>query len=217
MSEFEHNLQVVFDNSDRGIIIHDRQGQILSTNRPAQQLFGISETDFVSRAVTEISAENADKTAQIPRIFQRVMDGEVVLLDWRCRKFVDKSSFDSQIYYTRITWNNETALMGMVQDVTEIKTQNALLHRLTTAVEQSANIVVINDLHGKIEYANPVIEQATGYTLKELIGRTPRIFKSDIHPAAFYKKLWETVLSGKIWRGELCNKHKNGNLIWEST
>ena len=217
MSEFEHNLRVVFDNTDKGIIIHDQQGQILSTNRPAQQLFGLNEEDFLSLTVADLSAENDEKTAQIPQLIQRVLDGENLSMDWCCWKFVNKSSFDSQIYYTRITWNNESVLMGMVQDVTELKERNALIHRLNIAVEQSANAVVVTDLQGEIEYANPVTEQVTGYAIKELIGKTPGIFKSDFHPSTFHEELWKTILSGEIWRGELCNKHKDGHLIWEST
>ncbi len=91
------------------------------------------------------------------------------------------------------------------------------MRKLSSAIEQSPTTVVITDSQGTIEYVNPQFTEMTGYTVKEAIGQNPRVLKApNAHPAEFYQTLWETISSGKQWRGELCNKKKDGTLFWES-
>ncbi|MBI4411428.1 MAG: PAS domain S-box protein [Deltaproteobacteria bacterium] len=85
------------------------------------------------------------------------------------------------------------------------------------AVEQSANIVIITDLTGVIEYVNPRFSEVTGYDAKEVLGKNPRLLKSGETPLEQYKKIWETILSGKEWRGLFHNKRKNGKFYWAQT
>ena len=77
-------------------------------------------------------------------------------------------------------------------------------------------MIVITDINGDIEYVNPKFTALTGYTFEEVIGKNPRISKSGNTPPEEYKSLWTTIKSGAEWRGELCNKKKNGELFWES-
>ncbi|HZY42413.1 MAG TPA: PAS domain S-box protein, partial [Anaerolineae bacterium] len=88
--------------------------------------------------------------------------------------------------------------------------------RYRVLVEQSPASIVITDLKGIIEYVNPKFTQVTGYTAAEAIGQNPRILKSGEMSSAQYKDLWDTVLSGREWRGELHNRRKNGELYWEA-
>jgi PAS domain S-box-containing protein len=91
------------------------------------------------------------------------------------------------------------------------------MRKLSSAIEQSPTTVVITDNQGNIEYVNPQFTEMTGYTAAEALGQNPRVLKApNAHPAEFYKSLWETISSGKRWRGELCNKKKDGTLFWES-
>jgi PAS domain S-box-containing protein len=90
------------------------------------------------------------------------------------------------------------------------------LHKLSLAVEQSPNSVVITNTDGVIEYANQATMKLTGYSSQELIGKNPRIFGSGEKTESEYKALWETIGSGKEWKGEFHNKKKNGELYWES-
>jgi diguanylate cyclase (GGDEF)-like protein/PAS domain S-box-containing protein len=88
------------------------------------------------------------------------------------------------------------------------------LRKLSRAVEQSANAVVITDRRGIIEYVNPWFTKITGYTMADVVGKNPRILKSaETHPET-YRRLWDTLLSGKEWLGELHNTKKNGELYW---
>lgn len=101
------------------------------------------------------------------------------------------------------------------QEITERENTADLLRKFSLAVEQGASSVIITDLDGNIEYINPRFTQLTGYTLEEAIGQNPRILKSGEHSEEFYKELWDTITSGREWRGEFHNKKKNGELFWE--
>jgi two-component system sensor histidine kinase/response regulator len=90
------------------------------------------------------------------------------------------------------------------------------LYILNDALNQSPNPVAITDKAGSFEYVNPAFIQKTGYSKKELIGKNPRILKSGKHSEDFYRVMWETITSGKIWEGNIFNKRKNGTLYWES-
>ncbi|MGO9574235.1 MAG: PAS domain S-box protein [Terriglobales bacterium] len=105
---------------------------------------------------------------------------------------------------------------GFISNITERKHTEERLRKLSLAVEQSPVSVVITDLRGTIEYVNPKFAHLTGYTPEEAIGQNPRFLKSGMQPAAVYRELWETVLSGGEWRGELANRKKNGEIYWES-
>jgi PAS domain S-box-containing protein len=91
----------------------------------------------------------------------------------------------------------------------------ARLRELSHAVEQSPASVVITDPQGSIKYVNPGFSAATGYAPAETIGKNPRLLKSGVHPAEFYRKMWEVLRCGEVWHGEICNRRKNGSLFWE--
>ena len=90
------------------------------------------------------------------------------------------------------------------------------LKKLSRAIESSPVSVVITDTHGTIEYVNSKFNEVTGYTVEEAIGQNSRVFKSGDLPKSYYKELWDTILSGKVWRGRFINKRKNGEDFWES-
>lgn len=83
------------------------------------------------------------------------------------------------------------------------------------AIDGAAEGFVITDTDGIIDYANPAATEIAGYTSAELLGQHTRIFKSGHHDKAFYKDLWDTVSSGRIWRGEIRNRRKDGSLYTE--
>ncbi|HJX09449.1 MAG TPA: EAL domain-containing protein, partial [Candidatus Binatia bacterium] len=101
-------------------------------------------------------------------------------------------------------------LICCAQDVTEHKKAEAGLRMQTSAINAASDQVVITDLHGRIEFANPAFEQETGYSLDEVIGKNPRFLKSGKQDTAFYTLLWNTILNGKTWHGEVTNTRKDG-------
>ncbi len=86
---------------------------------------------------------------------------------------------------------------------------------LATAIEQSAETIVVTDPEGRIVYANPAFEEVSGYTVAEAIGRNPRLLKSGVHDEAFFRALWITISSGRTWSGRVVNRRKDGKLYTE--
>lgn len=110
---------------------------------------------------------------------------------------------------------NYAGFIGTCLDITERTNAEQEIRKLSVAIEQSPSTIVVTDTEGRIEYVNPKFAKLTGYTPDEVYGENPRIFKSGVHPPEFFSDLWKTITSGKEWRGEFCNKKKNGDLYWE--
>ncbi|MBI5179045.1 MAG: PAS domain S-box protein [Nitrospinae bacterium] len=103
--------------------------------------------------------------------------------------------------------------IAVTQDITSIKEAQKDHARLSTAIEQGEDLVVITDRNGKIVYVNPAFERTTGWLRAEAVGQNPRILKSGKHPEQLYADMWNTIAGGKRWRGQLVNKKKNGDLF----
>ncbi len=91
-----------------------------------------------------------------------------------------------------------------------------LYRELAQVVEQTADSVIITDLEGVIEYVNPAFEALTGYTRDEVLGKSPRILKSDQHEENFYRDLWETILMGAPYQSVMVNRKKTGHLFYSA-
>ena len=89
------------------------------------------------------------------------------------------------------------------------------LKKLSSAVEQTADHVIITNQEGVIEYVNPAFEKLTGFSQAEAIGKTPRIVKSGRMEPGFFEKLWKTILAGKVFRADFINRKKSGELYYE--
>ena len=104
-----------------------------------------------------------------------------------------------------------------LQDVTPLRRATEMLRRLSLAVEFSPSMIMITDEAGQVEYVNPAWESVTGYLLADVRGQKPRALKSGVHASEFYGGLWRDIGSGRVWRGEICNRRRNGELYWEAT
>ncbi|MCG6201664.1 EAL domain-containing protein [Psychromonas antarctica] len=108
-----------------------------------------------------------------------------------------------------------TYIVGTLQDITERRLAEMEMRKLSTAVEQAADGIMITNSMGVIEYVNTAMLNMTGYDKSELLGATPRILKSEKQSAAFYKRLWKTIQQGKVFNEIVINKHKTGRLYFE--
>ena len=99
--------------------------------------------------------------------------------------------------------------MSLEQDSKELKDYKS-------ALDQVAE-VTITDVQGVIIYVNDKFSEISKYSKEELVGKTHRLINSGYHPKEFFKELWDTILDGKIWNGEVRNKTKNGNYVWADT
>ncbi len=112
-------------------------------------------------------------------------------------------------------WDGKQQFLVSLRDVTAQRRAEGELRKLFQAIEQSPASVVITDVNGRIEYVNPKFTETTGYTYAEAAGKNPRILKSGHTEGMEYRKLWETISAGQVWRGEFLNKRKNGEVFWE--
>ena len=106
--------------------------------------------------------------------------------------------------------------IGSCVDITEIKNVEKTLRYQTMALDQSPVSIVMTNLDGAIEYANPKACETSGYSLEELLGNNPRVLKSGVTTTTDYDKLWKSITQNKTWKGVFHNKRKNGEFYWES-
>jgi len=123
---------------------------------------------------------------------------------WNC---LTKSQMDGATLIRSIQSTLEMHVLEQGQHAAEES-----LRKLSLAVEQSPDMVVVTDQNGIIEYVNPAFETLTGYTRDEVRGNTPRMLKSGEQGPDVYQELWRTILAGNVFRGILVNRKKNGDL-----
>jgi len=111
--------------------------------------------------------------------------------------------------------NQHIEVIGVSRNINKRKKAEFEFRKLLIAIEQSPVNIVITDINGNIEFVNPSFYEITGYSFEEVIGKNPRILQSNKTPNSVYVELWQTIISGKIWKGEFINKRKNGELYYE--
>lgn len=121
----------------------------------------------------------------------------------------------AQLHQSRIELQR---LLGKLSSaLSEKEEQSSLIEKLSLAIEQSPNPILITDRWGKIEYVNQAFTASCGYELHEIIGRNPRFLQSGRTPYATYKDMWEHLSKGKAWQGEVVNRTKTGEDYSERT
>jgi PAS domain S-box-containing protein len=106
-------------------------------------------------------------------------------------------------------------LEDLKAEVQAREAKEAELSKVTLAVEQAGETIVITDPDGTIQYVNPAFETVTGYSRTEVLGQNPRILNSGEQDEAFYQQLWKEITSGRIWQGRMVNKRKDGKKFTE--
>ncbi|MFC1569807.1 SpoIIE family protein phosphatase [bacterium] len=217
--EENKTLKSVLNSLSEGVIVADETGKFLYFNVSAQEILGIGSVDvkiedwdsvygcFYPDTTTQFPSDKLPLAKAIQN--QHVLD-EIIFI---------RNSERPQGVYINVSASplrdNKGHVKGgtvIFRDVTEKKFNERELKKLSSAVEQTADSVVITDRRGIIEYINPAFEKTTGYSEDEALGQTMSILKSGKHDGAFYKKLWSTILNGNSYEGIIINKKKNGDL-----
>ncbi len=212
--------QVLFESFPLGITITDKLGRIIEANHASERLLGISRNEHLERTYDskEWQIVRTDGSPMPIAEFASVR----ALQENRLIENVEMGIVKDGGEITWISVNAapiplpEYGVAIAYGDITERKKTESEIRKLSHAVEQSASIVIVTDVNGNIEYANPKFTEVSGYSLSEVLGKTPRILRSGEHSLEFYQHLWRTIKSGDIWHGELHNKRKDGQLYWES-
>ena len=104
----------------------------------------------------------------------------------------------------------EKSIFIFAKDITEEKNQELNLRRFYSIANNTVNPVQVTDVNGNMVYVNEAFIKASGYSEEELIGKNPNIFSSGKQSKKFWKRMWDTIKSGKVWVGEIENRRKNG-------
>jgi PAS domain S-box-containing protein len=215
----EHELKVseekfrnAFHNhSAAKLMIDPVSGAITEANKAAARLYGWTIEELRRMNISEINVLPGQKQN---RQTDRLRDSENKYFDFRHRKS-DGTIRDVEMFTSKIEIGGKAYLHSIIHDVSEKKRVEKQFNLLSHSVEQSPVGIVITDSDGNIQYVNPGFEKTTGYSFGEIEGKNPRILKSGYHSNELYTDLWNTILSGRDWTGELKNKTKNGELYWE--
>jgi PAS domain S-box-containing protein len=192
------------------LLIDPLNGDIVEANEAASRFYGWSIEEMKKMNISQIN------TLSFPEIrseMQRAGTSENTRFSFRHRT-AHGDIRDVEVYSNKICSGDREFLHSIIHDVTEKKKAEKQLKLLSRSVEQSPVSTIITNIHGEIEYVNPVFEKITGYSLREVRGQNPRFLKSGHQSEKFYQNLWNTILSGKDWSGEMRNKRKNGELYW---
>jgi PAS domain S-box-containing protein len=215
LREGEERYNALFDRSLDCVFLSDFEGRFLDANRAALDLLGYRREEISSVSLASLLTED-----QLPAAFRAIEDikatgrqlrPSVIKVRAKDGRQVLMETQSSLIYRE----GKPYAIQGIARDITERKRAEEAHARLAIAVEQAAESIVITDTNGTILYANPAFEQTSGYTFAEVVGKKPGILKSGRHEAEFYRRMWEVLQSGNIWRGHFINRHKNGAIYEE--
>lgn len=117
-----------------------------------------------------------------------------------------------KLYNQRLVQKVTQRTQKLALHLTELHKVEGILRLKSAALDAAANGIVITDRLGQIEWANPAFLAITGYAWPELQGTTMRLLKSGTHQPGFYQRIWDTILAGRVWQGEIINRHKDGTL-----
>ncbi len=207
-------LQKFFDEDISGDIIIEPSGKILKCNKTFLKMFGFnSEKEALQYPAGKLFLSPTTRKSFIELVKKNkkreFLENEYVTLDGRHISVLENAIG---------IFNNEGELIKIrsyIVDITPRVKAIAEIRKLSRAIEQSPETIIITDKGGKIEYVDPTFTNVTGYTLDEVVGQTPKILSTHEKSKDEYKMLWDTIISGNIWRGEFHNKKKNGELYWE--
>jgi len=220
LKETTELLQSVMDTAtNEAIITTDEMGIILIWNEGARRLLGYEPEEVVGRESVRIFHTKEYLKSEIMDVNAKMIATGKPLTEELDYVTKDGRTIPVQeIVNPRFDENGKfIGMVGMVRDITERKQAQEELERLSVAIDQAVESVVITDSEGTIQYVNPAFAQITGYKREETIGRNPRFLKSSEHDDAFYKKMWDTLLRGDAWSGRFVNKKKDGTLYTEDT
>ncbi len=232
-----NNLQrAILDGADYSIISTDQTGIIQTFNAGAERMLGYSAAEMVGKATPELIHDRQEVINRATSLSQelkqnitpgfevfvaKVRQGVVTEEEWT---YINKdgSRFPVLLSITALKDANQQIIgfVGIAKDITDRKCaeqkRQQLVQELSafkSALDQSA-FVAITDAEGVITYVNDRFCEISGYSRDQAVGQTHRIVNSGYHPPSFFQDMWHTIASGGVWRGEICNRAKNGSLYW---
>lgn len=213
----ETRLRSLLESSGEGIYGVDSNGRCTFCNPKALELLGLdSPGAILGRTVHELTHGCGEETGDACPLVRSYRGGEPVHADEATFCRADGSTFAVEYRSTPLYENGRrVGAVVTFADTTVRRAHDAELRKLSAALRYSPESVVITDRDGNIEYVNEHFSRVTGYAAAEVVGQNPRLLQSGHTPDATYEEMWETILAGRVWQGELQNRKKTGELYWE--
>ncbi|OIO74572.1 MAG: hypothetical protein AUJ57_02020 [Zetaproteobacteria bacterium CG1_02_53_45] len=197
------------------IVALDFDGRITLINKRGLDILGYEENELLHKNWFDICLPTEVKE-KVQAVFNRLMLGGLEIVNYYENPVVTRAGENRIVaFHNALLTDDQGNITGLIssgEDVTERKVAAEKLLKLSQAVEQSGEAVMITDVDGAIEYINNAFSLITGYSREEVIGRNPRILKSGEHGFAHYEAMWERLSSGKVWQGRVIDKRKDGTL-----
>lgn len=196
------------------LLVLDDQGKVTLINREGLNILGYQEHELVGSNWFDTCLP-ALKYDEVALLFSRVMLGEVDLGRYYENSVLTKSGEERLIAFRNTVLYEGEKIVGVLssgEDITGRRQIESRLKKMSRAIEQAGEAVVITDANGTIEYINSAFSRITGYSAEEVIGKNPRILNSGKHERVFYAAMWQRISSGKVWQGRVIDKRKDGSL-----
>ncbi|MGB0468873.1 MAG: bifunctional diguanylate cyclase/phosphodiesterase [Pontibacterium sp.] len=221
-SELEHSEtrhRILFESTADAVLLLNCNS-FTDCNSAALSIFGAKDkTELLSCHPGDLSpalqADGSPSHLQAKTKIRQALHKGSIRFEWLHQRIDTGQVFNAEVLLSRMVIDGETLMQTTVRDITARKQAEERIHALSQVIEQSPVSVVITDISGNIEYVNSTFEKVTGYSEAEVLGKNPRLLKSGRTPAVRYQSLWAAISTGRSWRGEFQNCHKNGELFWE--
>lgn len=203
---------------DPVVLAEATTGEIIEVNNATKEVLGYADAELRGEPIEtlhptgqaeryrELFERHVEAASEEAHTYRELPSGGQIYVETKTG-----SNIPVEINATVFERDGHSYITGIFRDVTERKRRERALELHKTAVEQGGHAIYWTDSNGRIEYVNPAFERLTGYDREEAIGRNPRFLQSGAHDDSFYELLWETILSGDIWRSEIINERKDGS------
>ena len=215
LRESEANIRMILEHALDAIIVINEKGAIEEWNPQAEAIFGWPKSEVIGRSLADIIIPPQYRQAHQRGIDQFLSTGKGNILDKRVelmalnRKGIE---FPIELTVSPLRLGDSWIFSAFIRDITERKRVEEERRLLTRSIESAAESIVITDSNSVIKYVNPAFTKLTGYTSEEAMGRKPSLSSSGRQTPEFYRNMWGSILNGKVWKGEVINRNKDGDL-----
>ncbi|MDP1524868.1 MAG: PAS domain S-box protein [Rhodocyclaceae bacterium] len=205
LRESEEIFRHFMENSPIYVFFKDENIRPIRLSRNYEQMLGKPVSELLGKSMDELFPSPLAKS-MVADDMRILREGQVITVD---EEFA--GHFYTTIKFPILIDGTPRYLAGYTIDISERKLAEDRLRKLSLAIEQSPESIVITNIDAEIEYANDAFLQVTGYTREEVIGQNPRLLHSGKTPATTYASMWDAMLRGQAWKGEFINRRKDGS------
>ena len=210
----EKELSDIFRNIQDTYYRTDKEGIITRLSESVSQLLGYEVDELLGTNIKHIYLDT-DKHHQLNELM-KIENGSVENFEAPLKHKNGSTVWAStHAHYNKNAAGKILGIEGMTRNITKHREAELQMKKMSSALEQSDDMVLITDVSGIVEYVNPAFEANTGYSKDEIIGSRPDKLKSGMQNLLFYKNMWKTILQGEAFRDIFVNKKKDGSLYYE--